>query len=647
MRIPTPLLAFCLSSLLFTSCQATISSPPTTAEAVQPRLNKGGADLTRVHFNAGQTFLLKGQWRFWPGKLLTPNEVEAQLEHPTLPVQYREVPQLWSKLEPWDSTSNLIQRGTLALTVHLPENYPLMGLRIPNAFGATKVFIDSQALTEIGHVGTSPQDTIPSNELAITEFEPNQATFLLTMQVANFSLPYSGTWVAPTLGSSEAIQHQHQLDSVITSLIAGGLLFMGLYHLFLFFFRTEDKTALFFGIICLLMAIRALITGERILLELFPPTWEGWRISFVVEHLSAHLTVPLFYLFFYRLFRHQLPLWTVKVTLVVASIWAFLEIFTPPLFHQRFLSWYEYFLIFAAFYILWTVLKAFRAKLEGAGLTLIGLALLITTALNDVLLSNGVIQGFYMSSVGVFLYAFTQSLILSRRFSRLYQTVAQQTEHLKRINLSLERFIPHEVLDYLEKGSILDVDLGDFSERRMSVFFLDIRDFTTFSETLSPQDTFRFVNSFLKRIGPLIRENGGFVDKYLGDGFMALFPGDPDQAVRAALAIRRELQNFNQLREQKKRKPIQVGIGIHGGILMLGTIGENRRMDSTVISDTVNTASRLESLTKIHSHDILISDEIVKSLQNPSVFVLEFAGAQEVKGRTRKVLVYKVLNILD
>ena len=115
---------------------------------------------------------------------------------------------------------------------------------------------------------------------------------------------------------------------------------------------------------------------------------------------------------------------------------------------------------------------------------------------------------------------------------------------------------------------------------------------------MTPEENFKFINSYLNRVGPVIRSNQGFVDKYIGDGIMALFPVEADFAVRRAVEIRKALIDYNQQRASAGYEPIQVGMGIHTGKLMLGTIGENMRMDSTVISDTVNVASRLEALTK-------------------------------------------------
>ena len=177
----------------------------------------------------------------------------------------------------------------------------------------------------------------------------------------------------------------------------------------------------------------------------------------------------------------------------------------------------------------------------------------------------------------------------------------------------------------------------------MSIFFLDIRNFTTLSENMSPHDNFRFLNSFLGIFGPIIRIHGGFVDKYPGDGIMALFPGNPDDALSTALEMRKRLHGYNSGRAQGGYIPIRFGIGIHYGPLMLGTIGENNRMDSTVISDAVNTASRLEGLTKKYSTDILLSGDTLRGLRNPGDFETRFIAEETVKGKAKAMQVFELL----
>jgi class 3 adenylate cyclase len=131
----------------------------------------------------------------------------------------------------------------------------------------------------------------------------------------------------------------------------------------------------------------------------------------------------------------------------------------------------------------------------------------------------------------------------------------------------------------------------------MSILFSDIRSFTTLSESMMPDENFAFINAYLERMGPVIRDHNGFIDKYIGDAIMALFK-NADDALRAGLAMLDTLDQFNAGRRAAGQQPIAIGIGINTGSLMLGTIGERHRMDGTVISDAVNLAARVESLTK-------------------------------------------------
>jgi two-component system sensor histidine kinase ChiS len=131
---------------------------------------------------------------------------------------------------------------------------------------------------------------------------------------------------------------------------------------------------------------------------------------------------------------------------------------------------------------------------------------------------------------------------------------------------------------------------------------------------MSPKDNFDFINAYLGRVSPVIRKHHGFIDKYIGDAIMALFPENADDAVQAAIEIHRQLVKFNQEREQFSLQPIKIGIVLHIGTLMLGTIGEEKRMEGTVISDAVNLASRLEGLTKMYGASILVSEAFLNEL---------------------------------
>lgn len=215
--------------------------------------------------------------------------------------------------------------------------------------------------------------------------------------------------------------------------------------------------------------------------------------------------------------------------------------------------------------------------------------------------------------------------------------------HLSKINLSYARFVPDEFLRYLGRDTILQVQLGDQVQREMTVMFSDIREFTSLSETLTPKENFDFLNDYLSRISPVIRIHQGFIDKYIGDGVMALFPHQAQDALNAAMEICKELASYNQERAEVGYREIKIGIGLHTGMLMLGTIGESERMEGTVISDAVNTASRMEGLTKLYGCSLIISEQTYQELQDPDQYVLRHLGQVRVKGKNQQIKIYEVL----
>jgi class 3 adenylate cyclase/HAMP domain-containing protein len=229
-------------------------------------------------------------------------------------------------------------------------------------------------------------------------------------------------------------------------------------------------------------------------------------------------------------------------------------------------------------------------------------------------------------------------------FNAMAETIQGYSAQLEALLSAYGRFVPHELLRLLAKENILDVKLGDFVQRDMTVLFSDIRSFSSLSESMTPFETFNFLNSYLRRMGPKIRTSGGFIDKYIGDGIMALFPRSPDDGLAAAVAMQRGLVEYNEHRAHSGYRPIGIGIGVHRGRLMLGTVGEHERMDGSVIADAVNLCSRLEALTRMYGAGILTTGRTLKALSSPGRFASRFIDRVRVKGKHETVLLFEVLD---
>jgi two-component system sensor histidine kinase ChiS len=204
---------------------------------------------------------------------------------------------------------------------------------------------------------------------------------------------------------------------------------------------------------------------------------------------------------------------------------------------------------------------------------------------------------------------------LSKPFSRR-ELLARLRNHLElaRTHMAYARFVPNDLLALLGKAHISDVQLGDQVQREMGLLFLDIRGFTRLSEQMSAKATFDFLNAYFDTINPVVIRHNGFIDKYIGDAVMALFPADPADALRAGIDLLAQVRTFNQSNTGRSLPAIRIGVGAHGGKLMLGTIGHADRMEGTVISETVNIASRLEGMSKAFGVGLVASRSLVQAL---------------------------------
>ena len=260
------------------------------------------------------------------------------------------------------------------------------------------------------------------------------------------------------------------------------------------------------------------------------------------------------------------------------------------------------------------------------------LPILMLTAKNQV---NDLVEGLSVGANDYLTKPISKNELLARIKTHL---------HLSNLNIAYGRFVPHKFIHLLNKESIIDVAVGDNVQQEMSILFSDIRDFTTLSESMTPEDNFKFINAYLSRMEPAIIENNGFIDKYIGDAIMALFSGSADDAVNAGIAMLHRLAEYNQHRINSGYPPIKIGMGINTGSLILGTVGGKNRMDGTVISDAVNLASRLEDLTKYYGVSLLISHHTLTRLHNSTDYSIRFIEKVKVKGKSKAVAVFEVFD---
>ena len=247
--------------------------------------------------------------------------------------------------------------------------------------------------------------------------------------------------------------------------------------------------------------------------------------------------------------------------------------------------------------------------------------------------------------IGFLILCGTLSYIVGNRYvedRKKAELILIETQ--KNLIRSYQRFVPEQLFSLMNRDSVIDVQLGDASQREMSILFSDIRSYTTISEALGPTENFAFLNGLMRITGPVIRNHGGFIDKFIGDAIMALFPGPTDDALNGAIGMKRAIEGYNAERRAQGQPPVSMGIGLNTGRVILGTLGEAERMDSTVISDTVNLASRVEGLTKYYGVALLITHHTLVRLSDPTRYQYRLVDRVVVKGKTEAVSIFEIFD---
>ena len=234
---------------------------------------------------------------------------------------------------------------------------------------------------------------------------------------------------------------------------------------------------------------------------------------------------------------------------------------------------------------------------------------------------------------------------ICRQVNTMAENLEEMFDEKDRNEQFYYKFVPEKFKELLGKEKITDLALGDAKSREFTVLFCDIRSFSINSEMLTAKESFEFANVVYGIAGPIIRECGGFVDKYIGDAVMALFE-EPDAAIRAGIRMYREIVQNPETAEKLHVQDINIGVGIHTGMASIGIVGEEERLSGTVISDTVNISSRLESLTKMYHTAMIVTKDTLDRMSDPDMFSRRYLGMVQVAGVNDVNGLYEILDCL-
>ena len=605
-----------------------------------PKAEKGILDLSDWDFEKDGIVPLNGNWEFYWEKYLEPKD----FTQPTLVPDFINVPHRWNNYVANGKQVGSDGYATYRLQIKLPKSESVKAFRLSIQNTAYNFWVNDRLLIKTGTFGTSKEAMTPKYLPRTFEFFTSGDYVMVILNVSNFHNRFGGIRTPIEFGISHDIKVARERSIALDLFVFGSLFIIGLYYIAIYLLRRKDPSALYFALYSLMYSLKSILEGERFLIQLFPDFLWEWDLK--ISYIITFIAPALFGTFLQSIFRKEFHRIVLKIVWVISVILVLIAFLTEARIYSFLAVPHQIYLIPLGIYVFYIFYKAIKKKRAGAKILLVGfIVYFILAAINDSLYSAGIIQTFYMSAYALFLFVLSQGLVLAIRFSNAFGAVEKLTNDLSRTNKAYGRFIPREFLKFLQKKDIKDVELGDQIQKQMTVFFSDIRSFTELSESMSPMENFNFINSYLKRINPIIRKNNGFIDKFIGDAVMAIFPNSPEDAISAAIEIQFEVRRYNSHRHNNGYRPIQIGIGINTGSLMMGTVGDSNRMDTTVIGDTVNLASRLESLTKQYLVPIIVSEFSVANMKLVDTFHLREIDSVQVRGKSMPINIYECFSM--
>ena len=223
------------------------------------------------------------------------------------------------------------------------------------------------------------------------------------------------------------------------------------------------------------------------------------------------------------------------------------------------------------------------------------------------------------------------------------QQVREQQARLVEAHRAATRFVPFEFLSLLGRSELAEVRRGDFVSRPVTVYYSDIRSYTTLVEGHAPAENLSWINDYLMAMERPIHGHGGFVEGIAGDAIVALFGRGADAGLQAAIESLAALAEHNVHRASQGAPPLRIGIGLTSGECLMGVLGGDERLQCGVVGDAVNLASRVESLTK-HLGTLLMTEETRAGLADPSRYAMRYVDRVRVKGLRAPTVLYEVLD---
>ncbi len=383
----------------------------------------GSITLNGYDFSSG-IIPLDYPWEFYWKQLLTPEDFKKSKPQST---GFIKIPGVWNGFKTAEGIAGGDGYATYRFTV---KNIPAgsYGLKISTMATAYKLWVNGKGVSSNGTVAPD-ENMVPQQMPAIALFDTSGEDVVITVQVSNFMTDKGGIWGSIYFGSAENIIKERIIAVGKNLILFGSFFIMALYHFCLYGFRRKNRFTLYYGLFCFDTALRIIMTGEFFLVYMFPGI--SWTYEIKLEFITMITGFILLLMFIKELFKNEFSNSAAKFYQFTAIIYTLAVLLLPVKIYAAYLPVFHLIIISGLIYIIYTLFRAIRNRRDGAFSILAGCLILILVAVNDILDANNIIHTGYMFSYGLFLFIFSQSVILSGIFSKAFNKVEELSAELQ------------------------------------------------------------------------------------------------------------------------------------------------------------------------------------------------------------------------
>ncbi|TVR31755.1 MAG: diguanylate cyclase [Spirochaetaceae bacterium] len=503
-----------------------------------PRARGGRLDLRGA--NLSRPLPLDGEWLFYPRELVGPDQLDTL--PPPVPI---EVPALWNHQLVAEHPFGAHGFGTYRLDLLLDKPLEPHYLRVNEISTAFRVYAGEALVLRGGEVGTSPQTTVPAWITTTHRLLPQSEELTLLVQVANFHHARGGIRDELLISRRPNLLSAIQARRNFNWFVFGALLVMGIYHLGLITVRTRERSTLWFGLVSILMALRATLTGQPALVE--AESLAMWELLMTLEYFTMYVGFTLFFLYTAALFPQEMHQPVLRAIQILGMSFGALTLVTPARIFTATLYGFHVMAVLGSAYLVYVAFRAMRAGRAGATIYAAGMALLWVTVVNDVLYNLGVVRTGYYTDVGLLVFLFFQSLALATRFTANVRRIEELLAERNR----LESLTFRDSLTGISNRRHFDLTLSKEWTRAqrhsqpLSVIMADIDEFKAYNDNYGHLLGDKALTQVAHTLHNTLNRSSDFVARYGGEEFAVILPSTTDEgALKIAETMRGAIESL-------------------------------------------------------------------------------------------------------